>query len=221
MVHTPTASASRTKAPVVEAVLPQGHLLSELPRMMGLEEDARGRILRAAAFLFHKQGYDRTTVRQLAQLVGIQSGSLFHHFPGKIDILIAVMEAAIVYNTGAMQAAVNSSPEPVAQLTALIHTELESIIGETVAAMAVLFHEWNVLTAEQQAPLLILRGRYEQLWLDTLEVIAQRGQLRQSPFIARRLLSGAIFWTVNWYRPTGSLTLDGLTEQVLAMVVTS
>lgn len=41
---------------------------------------ARGRLLNEAARLFRDKGYERTTVRDLAAAVGIQSGSLFHHF---------------------------------------------------------------------------------------------------------------------------------------------
>ena len=38
---------------------------------------ARGRLLTKAAHLFRVKGYERTTVRDLAAEVGIQSGSIF------------------------------------------------------------------------------------------------------------------------------------------------
>ncbi len=43
-------------------------------------------LLHSAAYLFHKQGYDKTTVRELAPVYWNQSGSLFHHFKSKDDI---------------------------------------------------------------------------------------------------------------------------------------
>src|SRR5690554_6288787 len=58
-------------------------------------ESARGRLLREAARLFREKGYERTTVRDLAAAVGIQSGSLFHHFRTKEEILKAVMVETI------------------------------------------------------------------------------------------------------------------------------
>lgn len=42
---------------------------------------ARGRLLKEAARLFRDKGYERTTVRDLAAAVGIQSGSLVPPFP--------------------------------------------------------------------------------------------------------------------------------------------
>ena len=62
-------------------------------------ESARGKLLQTAAHLFRNKGYERTTVRDLASAVGIQSGSIFHHFKSKDDILRAVMQETIHYNT--------------------------------------------------------------------------------------------------------------------------
>src|SRR5690606_24593032 len=70
---------------------------------------ARGRLLNEAARLFRDKGYERTTVRDLAAAVGIQSGSLFHHFRTKEEILKAVMVETIRLNTAAMQAAARSA----------------------------------------------------------------------------------------------------------------
>ena len=55
-------------------------------------DSARGKLLQVAAHLFRNKGYERTTVRDLAGAVGIQSGSIFHHFKSKEEILRAVME---------------------------------------------------------------------------------------------------------------------------------
>ena len=60
---------------------------------------ARGRLLSAAAHLFRLRGYDRTTVRDLGAALGIQSGSLFHHYKSKEEILKAVMRETIIINT--------------------------------------------------------------------------------------------------------------------------
>ena len=54
-------------------------------------DSARGNLLQAAAHLFRNKGYERTTVRDLASAVGIQSGSIFHHFKSKVEILRACL----------------------------------------------------------------------------------------------------------------------------------
>ena len=180
---------------------------------------ARGRLLKEAARLFRDKGYERTTVRDLAAAVGIQSGSLFHHFRTKEEILKAVMVETIRLNTALMYAAMEQAGTLREKLRALVRAELESINGQTGEAMAVLVYEWRSLSEESQAEVLALRDHYEGLWLSVLEQLRTEGSIDAEPFIVRRMLTGALSWTVTWYRPErGGLTLDGLTDQVLAIM---
>ena len=54
------------------------------------EEDTRARILQAALKLFARQGYDRTTTKELANSAKVAEGTLFRYFPNKKAILIEV-----------------------------------------------------------------------------------------------------------------------------------
>ncbi len=179
---------------------------------------ARGRLLREAARLFRDKGYERTTVRDLAAAIGIQSGSLFHHFRTKEEILKAVMVETILLNTALMRHAVAEAQAPVDRLRALVRCELESINGQTGEAMAVLVFEWRSLSVDAQSDILKLRDVYEKIWLDVLGELKQSGGVNADPFIVRRMLTGALSWTVTWYRQEGPITLDQLADQVMAML---
>jgi len=199
----------------------QSHILQALiaENLVSDPDSARGRLLREAARLFRDKGYERTTVRDLAAAVGIQSGSLFHHFRTKEEILKAVMVETIRLNTALMQSAVDAADSDREKLRALVRTELESINGQTGEAMAVLVFEWRSLSEGSQAEVLALRDIYERLWLDVLQSLQKDGVLNADPFIVRRMLTGALSWTVTWYKPErGGLTLDGLTDQIMAMM---
>lgn len=181
---------------------------------------ARGRLLRQAAHLFREKGYERTTVRDLAAAVGIQSGSIFHHFQSKEAILRAVMVETILYNTARMETALAAADGLSERIRALIYCELESITGETGEAMAVLVYEWRSLSPESQEEILKLRAAYEQLWLDTLQALHGAGLIKADTAVVRRLLTGALSWTVTWFRtedkaPRKSFDLNGLTDQVM------
>jgi len=131
-------------------------------------ESARGKLLQTAAHLFRNKGYERTTVRDLASAVGIQSGSIFHHFKSKDDILRAVMQETIHYNTALMRAELAEAGSVRERVLALIRCELQSIMGGSGEAMAVLVYEWRSLSPEGQAAVLALRDIYEQIWLQVL-----------------------------------------------------
>lgn len=194
-------------------------LLHALPPIGGMDDSPRGRVLRAAAYLFHEQGYARTTVRELALMVGIQSGSLFHHFKSKDAILCAVMEEAIIYNLQQMHHAIKQGATPTERLKGLILAELESINGKTSHAMSVLVYEWNAITEQQQEPLLAMREEYESLWLKVLDDLKLEGKVNHDTFICRRLISGATFGTALWFKPNGRISIPELAEVTLAMAL--
>nr|WP_218173422.1 TetR/AcrR family transcriptional regulator [Pseudomonas gingeri] len=182
-------------------------------------DSARGKLLQTAAHLFRNKGYERTTVRDLASAIGIQSGSIFHHFKSKDEILRAVMEETIHYNTALMRASLAEAASLRERVLALIRCELQSIMGGTGEAMAVLVYEWRSLSPEGQAKVLALRDVYEQIWLQVLGEARDAGYIKGDVFITRRFLTGALSWTTTWFRPQGSLTLEQLADEALMLVL--
>lgn len=189
------------------------------PRVNGIEDSPRGKVLSAAASLFREQGYERTTVRDIAARVGIQSGSLFHHFASKEEILKAVMIDVIRFNTDRLRAAVEAAPDTRGKLRALVECELQSIVGDTREAMAVLVYSWDGLSPANQEEVLGLRAVYEQLWLDVLAAARREGLIDVDPFVMRRLLTGAISWSGTWFDPRGPMSTAELVDTVLGMAV--
>ena len=61
----------------------------------GEEGNRRGDIIRAAGRLFRKKGYNGTTIRDIADAVGMRSGSPFYHFKSKHEILFTVTTEGI------------------------------------------------------------------------------------------------------------------------------
>lgn len=51
----------------------------------------RKAIIDAAIPLFSKRGFASTTIQDIARAIGMTTGALYRHFPGKEDVLIAVL----------------------------------------------------------------------------------------------------------------------------------
>ena len=49
--------------------------------------DTRARIRSVALELFTDQGYDKTSMREIAERLGVTKAALYHHFPSKQDIV--------------------------------------------------------------------------------------------------------------------------------------
>ncbi len=184
-------------------------------------ESAKGRLLSEAARLFRSRGYDRTTVRDLAAALGIQSGSLFHHYRTKEDILCAVMQDTLTISTARLREAAVASDDPIDTLRNLIRCELTAIMGETRAALTVLVNEWRTITEERREELSTLREQYEKVWRDHLDQAYDHGLLCVEPAILRPLLTGALAWTINWYNPDGNVSLDDLVDRALRLILKS
>ncbi|MEW1655496.1 MULTISPECIES: helix-turn-helix domain-containing protein [unclassified Streptomyces] len=56
------------------------------------EPGARERLVVAACDLFNEQGYDATTVAQIAERAGVTKSTFFRHFPDKRELLVAGQE---------------------------------------------------------------------------------------------------------------------------------
>ena len=150
----------------------------------------------------------------------MQSGSLFHHFKTKEDVLFAIMEEVISIITANLRQALAEADTPHGRIRALIRTELAAVHGHTKDAMTVLVYEWRNLTPDRQQEILEMRDTYENLWLTTLEEAEREGLLAIDPFTIRRLLVGALSWTVNWYKVDGAMDLETLADKALTMVLT-
>lgn len=84
------------------------------------KEETRNLILASAYTLFQQNGYDGTTMRQLAAHCGVGLGTLFKHFPDKSAILVATFERDI---DGVIRQAFQTLPKK------KLHLQLQHILS--------------------------------------------------------------------------------------------
>ncbi len=171
-----------------------------------------------AARLFCDQGYESTTVRMLADAMGIKSGSLFHHFQDKQEILFSVIESGMEHAMQIAETALKKATSPREQLWLLARAHLSTLL-EDKDAHVVAIYEWRSLTEASRQELVKLRDAYESHWTATLQACHQAGLLSGDLGLQRRLALGALNWTVQWYQPGGGLHPDDLADEVVAMVL--
>ena len=63
-------------------------------RITGKAEETRARILNAALDLFRRQGFDQTTMREIAAEAGVSLGSAYYYFDSKEALVMAFYERA-------------------------------------------------------------------------------------------------------------------------------
>ncbi|MQY17478.1 TetR/AcrR family transcriptional regulator [Nocardia macrotermitis] len=60
--------------------------------MAGRRTDTRDRIRAVAMELFSAQGYDQTSVREIAERLAITKAAVYYHFPAKEDIVVSLAD---------------------------------------------------------------------------------------------------------------------------------
>ena len=109
---------------------------------------ARDRIVEAAMDLFWSKGYNSTSIADILSRTQLNSGSLYHVFPGKQDILIAVLEA---YRDGLYPMLIDPAwsevDDPVERIFALLGRyrwlilETECTYGCPIGSLALELHD--------------------------------------------------------------------------------
>lgn len=180
--------------------------------------DRRRELVAIAARLFCDQGYESTTVRMLADAMGIKSGSLFHHFDDKQAILHAVIESGMLRALEVVQQAMTGATTPRERLLALARAHLSTLL-EDRDAHVVATYEWRSLTATSRESLIALRDAYEAVWQQVLAECHAAGLMQGHPGLQRRLALGALNWTVQWYRPEREIKPDDVAQELVAMLL--
>lgn len=178
----------------------------------------REELLRAAAHLFVEKGFEATTTRDIANAVGMRSGSPFYHFRSKQDLLKAAMAEGLETGYRRLQAAIEGIDEPEKRLRILIRTHLSNLLeGECEAPM--LLFESRSLDAAARAEIAAITDRYQKPWQETLDELAASGRLKSAQAPVRLLLFGMLNWTPQWYRADGGLSLDQMTDGVMTLLL--
>ena len=113
-----------------------------------MNKDTRTRIVQAAMELFWLKGYGSTSIADILSRSQVNSGSLYYFFPGKQDVLIAVLEA---YRDGIgpmlLQPAWSGVQDPVEKVFALLQlyrralVESDCTYGCPIGSLALELHE--------------------------------------------------------------------------------
>jgi AcrR family transcriptional regulator len=111
-------------------------------------KDTRQRIVEAAMELFWLKGYGSTSIADILSRSQVNSGSLYYFFPGKQDVLVAVLEA---YRDGIwpmlLEPSWNGVDDPVNRVFALLDTYRRAIVdtdceyGCPIGSIALELHE--------------------------------------------------------------------------------
>ncbi len=177
----------------------------------------RDHILESAALVFRQKGYHGASMADIADAVQLQKASLYHHFASKQEILVALLDRALEMVIDRVGAVTRQDLPPEEKLRLATRTYLHTL-SEQGDLVFVLLLEYRSLDEDLYQHHIPNRDKFEQLWRDLLREGVQAGVFacENIPLAARGLL-GTINWTITWYRPGGSLTIEQIADQFASL----
>lgn len=181
----------------------------------------RDELLTLAATMMAERGLRATTVRDIADAAGILSGSLYHHFKSKEEMVDEVLRSFLDWLFGRYQQIIDTEPNPLERLKGLFMASFEAI--EHRHAQVVIYQdEAKRLSSQPRFAYLEARNREQRkMWVDVLQQGIDEGNFRPDIDVdlVYRFIRDTTWVSVRWYQPGGGLTAEQVGAQYLSIVL--
>jgi AcrR family transcriptional regulator len=181
----------------------------------------RDELLALAATMFAERGLRATTVRDIADSAGILSGSLYHHFASKEEMVDEVLRNFLDWLFTRYQEIVATEPNPLERLKGLFMSSFEAI--ETRHAEVVIYQdEAKRLSSQERFSYVEERNKEQRkMWVDVLNQGIEEGYFRPDVDVdvVYRFIRDTTWVSVRWYQPGGPLTAEQVGRQYLSIVL--
>lgn len=178
----------------------------------------RQTILAAAARLFATQGFERTSLQDVARAVGLSKAAIYHYFPTKADIYDAIVSDLLEALSQRVAARLGQTDGHAEKLR-LLMLEHADFFEEHYSAFVTLLHGVAGLGARPGQGQLAVRDRYETMVRQLIEDGQAAGDfvVRDAALTSRAVLS-LLNWLSRWYRPEGPLRARAIAEEYYRIV---
>lgn len=179
----------------------------------------REEILRVAATLFAARGYEETTIRQIGDAAGILSGSLYHHFQTKEEMLHELLKG-FTRMVSEYQAIVERGMAAKETVRAMIELGLRTTVTNP-NIVAITVHERKYLARHPSfAYLETVWHDIGKVWLGVLERGVAEGDIRADIdlHLMLRMINDLVAAAVDWYRPGGRYSIEKIIDTQTAII---
>ncbi|MES2478144.1 MAG: TetR/AcrR family transcriptional regulator [Bacteroidota bacterium] len=179
----------------------------------------RNLIISEASKLFKERGFGGTTMRDLAEKVGIEAASMYNHIRSKDELL-----EEICFGIGRkydeqlteIDKTKISFPE---KIEAIIAFHIQMII-EDGNAVSVLNNDWKFLNKEKMVEFKAMRNEYEKHLAEIITAGIKEGAFKKvNVAVALFTILSSLRWVELWYKPSRGVTKEDLAKDISAILM--
>ncbi len=179
----------------------------------------RDEILRMAAQLFKEKGFAASTMRVLADRVGLEAASLYNHIRSKEDILAAICFGMAERYDAMMADLQREDISPIEQIKRLISNHIDLALqypNETI----VMDSEWSHMQREDRQRYRALISRYESQIINMLNTGMDNGSIALAhPRILMYSMLSSLKWLGAWYHPKREIPKEEINKTIQDLII--
>ncbi len=174
-------------------------------------------ILAAAARVFAAEGFDRASIREVAEAAGVSVPGLYHYVRSKDELLYLIQIQAFDSLLERYRRDTRDVTDPRARLEILLRNHLERFLGN-LDELRVCAREIDRLAGEWRTRIEAAQREYFSVAVRIfVDLGQQQGPLTVDPRTAALAMFGSVNWVSTWYRAGSSPSADVLAASFLRL----
>lgn len=179
-------------------------------------DDREQQIMSIATALFENRGYDRTSLKNIADEAGIETASLYYYFSSKEDLYVRVMDRSLQILGDNVRSASEGISDPWEKLERAAIAHCETMLARDVIQVAIHPRFPLGISEESLDELKRQRRDYEQIMRDIVDRIDLKKSVDRMLFI--NFFLSALNYSGLWYKPGGRLTPAQIASGAVAIL---
>jgi AcrR family transcriptional regulator len=172
-------------------------------------------IVAGAAQLFVERGYAGTSMRDIAAQVGLLAGSVYHYYPAKENLFLAVQKEGFRQIIERAERAIRDEKHPWKRLGLACAEHVHSIVAGDAISRVTAIGLFAIHEDALQRRLKRDHDHYENIFRKLIDALPLRADVDRS--LIRLTLFGAMNWTQIWYR-AGRMSPAEVAQNIVAML---
>lgn len=179
----------------------------------------KDQIVEIATRLFHEKGYNATSMRQLAEQLGIEAASLYNHINSKDELLQQICFGMAIHYNAHMEQVENEPIQPVERVEKLVRFHIGMMLSH-FEDVYVTNRDWKHLKEPLLGNFLQQRKAYEKRFAQLVQQAIDAGEIiTVHPHAAVLTILSAVRGIEFWQRNPRNISAPQLEEDMVRILM--
>jgi len=179
----------------------------------------KDQVINAAIDLFSTKGFNGTSIRAIANSMGMSISNIYHYFGNKEGLMLAILQQSAKRLIDTLTEVSQREMDPLHRFGVLVETHIR--LSETFSKESkIFFIDEDHLSPEGNKFNQQIQREVLNIYLKELRALKELGYVgsRNLTVLAFNILA-VINWQLKWYRPNGALSMDDVSKEIVSFVM--